>query len=206
MSKPPFKPGTLMMSLGLLLIAAALVITAYNVWDSNRAGEAAAEILTQMALPETVQPASPILHRSLEAITQEYPPMAVETVNGYDYIGTLQVPSLSLTLPVMAEWDYDRLQISPCVYSGSYFTSDLVICGHNYPTHFSYLKSLPIGAEILLTTVDGYCYRYLVDNVETVQPEDISRMVESTDWDLTLFTCHTGGQTRCALRCSLDAQ
>ena len=24
----------------------------------------------------------------------------------------------------------------------------------------------------------------------------------TSEWDLTLFTCNTGGQTRCAVRCS----
>lgn len=203
MNKPVMKPGTLLMALGLLLIAAALAFTGYNIWDSNRAGEAAAAVVTELQIPEKIQPATPILHKSLEEKNVEYPPMATQTINGYDYIGTLEVPCFSLELPVMAQWDYDRLQISPCLYSGSYFTGDLVICGHNYPTHFSYLKSIALNEDIYLTTVDGYRYHYRVDNIETLEPTEISQMVEPTDWELTLFTCHTGGQTRCAIRCSL---
>lgn len=203
MNKPVLKPGTLLMALGLLLIAAALAFTGYNIWDSNRAGEAAAAIVTELQIPEKIQPATPILHKSLEEKNVEYPPMATQTINGYDYIGTLEVPCFSLELPVMAQWDYDRLQISPCLYSGSYFTGDLVICGHNYPTHFSNLKSIALNEDIYLTTVDGYRYHYRVDNIETLEPTDVSQMVEPTDWELTLFTCHTGGQTRCAIRCSL---
>lgn len=203
MNKPVLKPGTLLMALGLLLIAAALAFTGYNIWDSNRAGEAAAAVITELQIPEKIQPATPILHKSLEEKNVEYPPMATQTINGYDYIGTLEVPCFSLELPVMAQWDYDRLQISPCLYSGSYFTGDLVICGHNYPTHFSYLKSIALNEDIYLTTVDGYRYHYRVDNIETLEPTDVSQMVEPTDWELTLFTCHTGGQTRCAIRCSL---
>lgn len=203
MNKPVLKPGTLLMALGLLLIAAALAFTGYNIWDSNRAGEAAAAVITELQIPEKIQPATPILHKSLEEKNVEFPPMATQTINGYDYIGTLEVPCFSLELPVMAQWDYDRLQISPCLYSGSYFTGDLVICGHNYPTHFSYLKSIALNEDIYLTTVDGYRYHYRVDNIETLEPTEISQMVEPTDWELTLFTCHTGGQTRCAIRCSL---
>lgn len=203
MNKPVLKPGTLLMALGLLLIAAALAFTGYNIWDSNRAGEAAAAIVTELQIPEKIQPATPILHKSLEEKNVEFPPMATQTINGYDYIGTLEVPCFSLELPVMAQWDYDRLQISPCLYSGSYFTGDLVICGHNYPTHFSYLKSIALNEDIYLTTVDGYRYHYRVDNIETLEPTDVSQMVEPTDWELTLFTCHTGGQTRCTIRCSL---
>lgn len=184
-------------------MAAALAFTGYNIWDSNRAGKNAAQILEQLDMPQVMQQASPNFHKTLEQVTIDYPPMATQNINGYDYIGTLEVPSLSLKLPVMAQWDYDRLQISPCVYSGSYFSSDLVICGHNYSSHFSNLKTISLGEEINLDTVDGYRYVYRVDNIETVKPTDISLMVEPTDWDLTLFTCHTGGQTRCAIRCSL---
>lgn len=203
MNKLVRRAGIFLIMLGLLLMAAALAFTGYNIWDSNRAGKDAAQILEQLDMPQVMQQASPNFHKTLEQVTIDYPPMATQNINGYDYIGTLEVPSLSLKLPVMAQWDYDRLQISPCVYSGSYFSSDLVICGHNYSSHFSNLKTISLGEEINLDTVDGYRYVYRVDNIETVKPTDISLMVEPTDWDLTLFTCHTGGQTRCAIRCSL---
>lgn len=192
------------MTLGLLLLAAALCLTLYNFWDSNRAGEAA-----QTAVEALQQELPPVLYAaedrdSAEIIPTEpeaVPEMAVELADGYDYIGILRVPCYDLTLPVMAGWNYNRLQIAPCVYSGSYYTDDLVICGHNYPTHFSLLKGISLGDEIILTAMDGYVYRYVVDNVETVQPTQIDRMIYGDDWDLTLFTCHTGGTTRCAIRC-----
>jgi len=54
--------------------------------------------------------------------------------------------------------------------------------------------------------VDGAVYRYVVTNRETVRPTDVEYMVnnaapQAEPWDLTLFTCNTGGQTRCAVRC-----
>ena len=63
--------------------------------------------------------------------------MPTFTVDGYNYIGILEIPSLELTFSVMDGWDYTRLKISLCVYSGSYKTNDLVICAHNYARHFS---------------------------------------------------------------------
>ena len=39
-----------------------------------------------------------------------------------------------------------------------------------------------------------------VDTIETVGGTDIEKM-ESGDWDLTLFTCTTGGKARAAVRC-----
>lgn len=203
MNKHQSKPGTLLILLGILLIAAALALIFYNKWDSDRAGEAAASVLEMLPEPETVVPVNPILHKTLENKIEEDPPMAIMAVDGNGYIGTIEVPGLELKLPVMAEWSYDNLEISPCVYSGSYFNGDLVICGHNYSSHFGPLRSISPGADIYLTTVDGYSYHYRVDNIETLQPSEHATMVEPTDWDLTLFTCTTGGQTRCTIRCSL---
>ena len=40
--------------------------------------------------------------------------MPTVTIDGYDYIGYVEAPVLGLKLPVMAEWDYDRLKIAPC--------------------------------------------------------------------------------------------
>lgn len=65
----------------------------------------------------------------------------------------------------------------------------------------------------LITNVDGLTIRYIVTNRETVEPTAVEQMIENTsnsetsllDWDLTLFTCNLGGQTRCAVRCSRAA-
>ena len=42
-------------------------------------------------------------------------------------------------------------------------------------------------------------------HVENLQPTQIEEMTEKTEesdeWDLTLFTCTTGGSARCAVRC-----
>ena len=75
--------------------------------------------------------------------------MPAETINGYDYIGVLEIPALNLTLPIMADWDYDRLKIAPCRQFGSVETNDLVIAGHNYKTHFGYLDQLQVGTREL---------------------------------------------------------
>ena len=130
--------------------------------------------------------------------------------DGYECIGILEIPSESLTLPVMSKWDYDRLKIAPCRFTGSYYSNDLVICGHNYSKHFSPIKWMDIGEDIYFINVEGLTIHYIVVNRETLQPTDVDLMVdnknnnkESTmDWDMTLFTCNIGGQTRCAVRCS----
>ena len=199
------KIGNTLILLGLLLLLGAGGLTAYNIWDGIRADRASQHIIQEMDIGQD-------LVEALDREPDDDPEMPVIEVEGYYYIGILEIPSLQLTLPVMDRWDYTRLKISPCVYSGSYKTDDLVICAHNYARHFSPVKRIDIGADVYLITVDCRVYHYQVTNRETLQPGAVENMIENTnnttdgtvtnEWDLTLFTCNTGGQTRCAVRCA----
>ena len=51
-----------------------------------------------------------------------------------------------------------------------------------------------------LTDMDGNVFSYEVSSLETLSPYAVSDMT-SGDWDLTLFTCTVGGQSRLAIRC-----
>ena len=199
------KIGNTLILLGLLLLLGAGGLTAYNIWDGIRAERTSQHIIQEMDIGQD-------LVEALDREPDDDPEMPVIEVEGYYYIGILEIPSLQLTLPVMDRWDYTRLKISPCVYSGSYKTDDLVICAHNYARHFSPVKRIDIGADVYLITVDCRVYHYQVTNRETLKPDLVENMIENTnntkdgtvtnEWDLTLFTCNTGGQTRCAVRCA----
>ena len=197
------------------MLLGAVGLVAYNFWDANRAKEAAEQISEQLIekIDENVkseETAAPAPYMDPNT------PMPVELIDGYEYIGILEIPSEELSLPVMAEWDYDRLKISPCRFVGSYSADDLVICAHNYDLHLGRLLSIDIGVDVYFTNVEGLTIHYIVTNRETVEPTAVEQMIENTgnsetsllDWDLTLFTCNLGGQTRCAVRCSRvkDAQ
>ena len=108
----------------------------------------------------------------------------------------------------MSEWSYAGLKIAPGRYSGSTYADNMVVCAHNYAKHFSPIKWLALGSEVYFTDMDGQRWSYEVSNVETIQPTDIDKMITASDedaWDLTLFTCTTGGRARCAVRCTRTA-
>ena len=203
--------SALLILLGLAMLDGALGLVLHNMRENNRAAEASQYALAriietrpELRLPEpTIPPTEGGMEEYVEPVI---PDMPTKEIDGWNYIGTLAIPSLELELPVMDDWDMDRLKYSPCVYKGSYYTDDLVICGHNFPSHFSPIKFIEIGAEVTFTNVEGVVYRYIVSNRETVRPMDVDYMIDnqsdkSEKWDLTLFTCNTGGQTRCAVRC-----
>ena len=186
---------------------AALSLLLYNRAEDENAGSAAQDILPAViAAIETsgdndwdsdIEEAGPDL-----ALTEndENTEMTVTEIDGYGYIGYLSIPVLELELPVMSEWDYTRLKIAPCRYSGSTKTDDLVICAHNYTRHFGTLKNLQAGDLLSFTDMDGVTITYEVVEIETLQPAQVSELVES-DYDLTLFTCTYGGKTRVTVRC-----
>lgn len=198
--------GTILIALGTLLLAGALGLLIYNQWDNDRAQKAAAQVLDQL---ETTLDEQQENHLQLLVPTQTDDDtdreMTVTAIDGWDYIGYLSIPSIGLALPVMSEWSYPGLKIAPGRYAGSVFTDDLVICGHNYARHFSPIKRLAVGTEVQFVDMDGREWDYTVSKVEVLQPTQIEEMVgktETDDWDLTLFTCTTGGSARCAVRCT----
>lgn len=211
------KKGSVSIAIGLLLLAAALLLTLYNLWDARRADiaaqEAVRELKTMISTPTEpateptegeeitagTEPETQPAPLSAPAAIVESREMPTLELNGYRYIGYLDVASLELSLPVMEQWDYDRLQISPCRFSGNLYDDDMVLCSHNYAQHFQALKYAPIGTELTFTDAEGRVFRYALSSFETLGPNDVALLV-SGDWDLTLFTCNTSGQTRCVIR------
>lgn len=187
------KRGTVWINAGLLLIAAALFLSVYNEWESHEARDSARQVIAQLcdALPtEAGEPTT------LPDVRREMP---VKTINGRDYIGVLSIPSLELELPVISQWDYPALKVAPCRYSGSLYQDNLIICAHNYASHFGKLKELQPGDAVLFTDMDEHVVTFQVVERETLNPMDTEGM-EAGDWDLTLFTCTIGGQTRVTIR------
>lgn len=197
------RKGSVLIFTGLLLIAAALFITAFNLREEAAARTAsvrAADRLEALIPAHTPRPAAvsgAVLPENVPETDMEMP---VKTVDGVDYIGVIAVPLLSLELPVASEWSYERLKTSPCRYSGSVYSGDMVLCAHNYSSHFGQIKTLKPGDAVVFTDVDGNVYNYEVAELETLQPAAVDEM-KSGEWDLTLFTCTIGGQTRVTVRC-----
>ena len=201
------KIGKICMVLGALLILASLGLLAYNKWDAARADKAAQTALGELenTLTKTIEEKNKADEVVLQPELDPDQPMTEVELEGWNYIGYLSIPSIGLNLPVMSEWSYASLKIAPGRYSGSTYADNMVVCAHNYAKHFSPIKWLAEGAEVYFTDMDGMRWSYEVSAVEIIQPTQIEKMTEKTEdsenWDLTLFTCTTGGSARCAVRC-----
>lgn len=192
------KKGSIFITLGLLLIAAALVFTGYNLWDEQRADSAAKASL------EKILPQIPNLNDSGESVPDyKLNPnmkMPEKEIDGYKYIGILKIPAIDVNLPVVTDWSDDASRIALCRYGGSAYLDNMIIAGHNYRSYFRELKNLKIGDRLTFTDVDGNVFRYKVADMEVLAPSDSEKM-KSGGWPLTLFTCTVGGQSRVTVRC-----
>ena len=198
--------GSILISAGSLLIAAALCLGGYNLWDGMRADRSVSAVTQQLTAKQIVKQtvkqaetpaavAQPLIHELNPQME-----MPVETVEEWDYIGTVAFPQRGIELAVISEWSYPALKAAPCRYSGSAYTDDLILSAHNYAAHFGCLKNLFAGEWITFTDMEGNVFTYEVVETEILAPTDVDRMGEG-EWDLTLFTCTVGGQSRVTVRC-----
>lgn len=203
----PKKTGIAMLAAGAVLIISALLLLFYNRAEDAHAGQEAESLLqsVEAVIEEQATAAATIpAAEESQAVTETSEPldpeMPVVILNGYGYIGYVEIPALELKLPVMSKWDYDRLQISPCRQFGSTRTDDLVIAAHNYWTHFGRLKDLSIGDSVLFTDMEGIVNTYSIAKIETLAPDEVDA-VQNSGYDLVLYTCTKGGKTRVTVFC-----
>ena len=198
--------GTLCIILGIALILGALSLFLLNEAEASAADESAAEQLLQIVQQIEIRQESAETHPMedlsipLEYLKPEDLAMTEVEIDGYAYIGYLCFPSLELELPVMADWDYARLKIAPCRYSGTVRGENLVLMAHNYARHFGGLSKLIEGDSVIFTDMDGKVTVYQVAARDILDPTAVEEMT-SGDFDLTLFTCTYGGQSRITVYC-----
>ena len=186
----PKKSGVILISLGAVLILAALLLFLYNRSEDRRAGQEAESLLEDVRST---------MAANADPEPQEEPAEEIT----YDYAGVIAIPDLSLELPVIDQWSYARLKVAPCRQSGAAADGDLVIAAHNYKSHFGYLDRLEPGASVIFTDMEGTVYRYAVEEIRQLEPEDVEDVssVFSSEYPLVLYTCTPGGKARVAVFC-----
>ena len=213
----PKKAGIAIVILGAVLILSALLLFFYNRQQADEAGQAAESLMSELeswmqeqkTLPATEiteeSPALTVIEEAVPTESTQNPEMPVVSINGYAYVGYVEIPALELKLPVLSQWDYSRLQIAPCRQLGSSRTDDLVIAAHNYPAHFGHLGELSEGDAVVFTDMENIVNTYSVAKIETINPYDVGSVLNSA-FDLVLYTCTTGGRSRVAVFCDRAAE
>lgn len=202
------KRGSVWILTGLLLLAAALCLVMYNGMDSRQAGrkaQAAAAALEETMPPRVEAVTRQQAERDPAAELPDYilnPGMDMPSfeVEGWEYVGIVEIPALERKLPVISRWSYEALRVAPARYQGSVYRDDMILCAHNYRDHFGPIGSLAPGDSVTFTDVRGNVFRYEVTEIETLRPYQTEELA-SGQWDLTLFTCDLSAENRIVVRC-----
>jgi sortase A len=194
--------GVCCIALGICCLLASVGFLVYNKWEAENARNVSREILQDLREPTQAEApdreTDPVEATESAAVFPEE--MPTTQVDGYDCLGVLSIPVLELELPVLADWDYEKLKSAPCHYYGSCYASDFVIAAHNYPAHFGRLSQLRAGDLVVFTDVTGTVHCYEVILLETLAPTATEEMITS-GFDLSLYTCTPGGGNRVTVRC-----
>ncbi|WP_050698313.1 sortase [Anaeromassilibacillus senegalensis] len=188
------KRSAVLMIAGVLLIVGALGLAMSNLYEEQR-GEAYARQISNVLEERVIAPVA-----VTETSQADVKTMQTVCLEGQEYIGVIEIPSLSLELPIQKECSDAQLKASPCRYSGSFLNDSMILAGHNYKKHFGSLSALQRGDEVVFTDVTGQIYYYAVMEITSLDAYDTEEM-QSGDWDLTLFTCNFDGQKRITVRC-----
>lgn len=201
----PKKTGIAIVAVGAVLILSALLLFLYNRYEDAHAGQEAESLLgnVQTIIDERETSVPTTIPEETTPPETLAPELPIAEIEGYGYVGYISIPKLELELPVMSEWDYNRLKLAPCRQFGSSRTDDLVIAAHNYESHFGHLKDLSVGEPVTFTDMEGIVNTYCVEKIETLNPNEVDA-VQNSGYDLVLYTCTKSGKTRVTVFCNRE--
>lgn len=200
--------GKICIITGTALLLAALSLVFFNLYNDSQSGKTAQRLLNDIKneIPQSSQNSDNPIIDNPDDLFSEYNDADDEEklieADGMYYLGIISIPSLQIELPVLSEWSYPNLKLSPCRYKGTVKGGDLIIAAHNYRTHFGRIQELVSGDIIIFTDANGVAHEYETVQTESINGKDIEAMEfgAADNWDLTLFTCTLSGQSRVTVR------
>ena len=114
----------------------------------------------------------------------------------YSVVGALNIPSLKIEYPILAETTTELLKISVTKYWGANpnEVGNMVVLGHNYKNNkfFSNLEKIKNGEIIEITDLTGKTLEYEVYDTYVIDPYDnaCTSQLTNGEKEVTLITCH----------------
>lgn len=176
----------------LIIIAIALIVTiGIIIGNRNKNDENLKEVISQV-------------NDNIQTNTDgEIPYIEYE---GYQVIGTIQIPKINLEYPILAETTDDSLTKSITRFGDGKINEigNLCLAGHDYINNsmFGNIKKLENGDEILVTDLYGNTVTYIVFDKYNTDPNDVSVLdsIDSSRREVTLITCTNGNKDRLIIR------
>ncbi len=183
------KKGLVLVYIGVLLISCSLCLYMYNNYENKQAGIRSEKIYNQ-------------IQETLLKVDEKVIETNTINIDGNKYIGTISIPALGLDLPIMNDWNNEKMKYAPCRYYGSIYTNDLILCSHSYDNLLGNIKDLNQGDYVVITDIYGEKFTYKVEVIEILEPDDVKEMIEN-EFDLTLFTCTKDNLNRITVRLNM---
>jgi sortase A len=126
---------------------------------------------------------------SVDSLTKEL----VKYPNYGNLFGTINIPSIDVTVNLYHGDSLDILKNGAGHYAGSYFPGEggtILIAAHNRREYFKYLPKLNINDSIIIKTDYG-TFTYKVTDKEVVNVSDLENIeITSDKEELILYTCY----------------
>lgn len=189
--------GSILIVLGLALAFSGAALYAHYERQAALSEQNAEILLTELSLAVEERRLSGLV---TEAPEEQMPQLMLE---GHALIGILEAPEAGIRLPIIENWSYEKLQYSPCRYSGSLEDGNLILLGHNYHRHLGNLGQLEAGDAVDFTDINGKTYHFRVADAEVLKPTQVEEL-QANPYPLAIFTCTDGGQSRYVVYCEYE--
>ncbi len=175
MKKPSVRRVVLIVGIGLLAVAAAVLILWQ--WGIHTAATEAKEyVQTIRSLIPEPQSAVPEQRRDNT--------MATLSVDETNFVGILEMPSYDAALPVCADWG--EVSQYPCRFGGSIYDGSLCIGTTSQSGQYDFYREISVGDLVYFTDMEGNRYTFTVTNLRYAKHAD-RESLQSGESALTVF-------------------
>jgi sortase A len=134
------------------------------------------------------------------ALPVPVPPPDPAAAEPYTEVGTIEIPRLGTSRPLLEGITLKTLNRGPGHWPGTAMPGDVgnvVVAGHrvSHGGVFRHIDQLEPGDEVFFTTLAGR-FRYVVNGTTIVKPDAMYILDQTEDRTATLFACHPPGTTR----------
>ncbi len=171
--------STVLLVLGVLLLAAALAFTVIRTVSEVTARKKVPKILSEM---ESLMPQ--IKSGSFEDRVNTSHSML--EVDGESFIGILELPAYKTKLPVRSKWNTSALKAYPCRYGGSLYEGNLTVGGKDTAGQFDFMDKITKYDAVFFTDVTGKRYSLEVTDVLVTEKMNVEEWQK--ECDLVLFS------------------
>lgn len=201
---------TIILVIVIIAIVVLLAFWGYDVYkkmSTKKAAEEIADEFTNSIDENTVdinnqELATPVLNEEVVETTNASTGTKKVTYNGYNVVGTIEIPTIDLKYPILERVTPESIESSVAVLvgPGPNQVGNTVIAGHNYRngSFFGKNKKLALGDKIYITDTSGTKIKYNIYNIYETSPDDGDYITRDTNGkrEISLTTCTDNSKSR----------